>query len=518
VAIAIAGALAGVGLARAAAQVAPDVQPDSPAIARWFPDPSVRYGTPALTEGRTDFTSHDEAIAFVRALAARHPDRLAVRVLGRTPMGREMLLLLLTAPQAAGDSRPTVLVLGQQHGNEPAGGEAALALADQLAGPRAALLDRVNVLIVPRANPDGAAMLSRTTAEGIDVNRDHLLLHSPEARLLATVVREYRPHVVLDLHEFTVGDRWVRKFGVVQRYDALIQAATVGNLHAEIGRLAEREFVRPIQEALARAGQQMFTYHTTSQDPTDRVVSMGGVQPDTGRNVNGLRQAVSLLIETRGVGIGRQHYARRVHAHVLAALTAIERAGKLGATLVVAARDADAEISARACRDEAVVQAALRPSRQTMRFLDAKTGAERTVGVEWRSATPLAVERVRPRPCGYVLDARETGAAERLRALGVDVRTVSRPERWGVERYVVTSSQDGQRQDARGAIDDGANIRLLQVRLERGEESVPVGSFHISLAQPLASLVIAALEPDTQNSYAANQILNVESVRRLISR
>jgi hypothetical protein len=508
----------GAAVAGAGAQfVAFDTQPDSPAIARWFPDPGVRYPTPGLVEGRADFTSHDEALAFVRALAARHPDRVAVRVLGRSPGGREMPLVLLTAPRGATGRRPTVLVLGQQHGNEPAGGEAALALADELAGPRAALLEQANVLIVPRANPDGAAAFSRTSAEGIDINRDHLLLHSPEARLLAIVAREYRPHVVLDLHEFTVGDRWIRKFGAVQRYDALIQAATVGNLHPAIERIAEREFVRPIQAALARAGQDVFTYHTTSPDPADKVVSMGGVQPDTGRNANGLRQAVSLLIETRGVGIGRQHFTRRVHAHVLAALAAIERAGQLGARLLSETADADAETSALACRGEAVLEAGLRPSQQTMRFLDAKTGAERTLKIEWRAAAPLRIERSRARPCGYVLDARESTAAERLRALGVEVRTVGAGERLATERFVVTASHDGERQDARGAVEGGASIRVFEVRLEHAAEPVTAGSLHISLAQPLASLVIAALEPDTQNSYAANGLLDVRSVRRVVA-
>jgi len=38
------------------------------------------------------------------------------------------------------------------------------------------LLDRINVLIVPRANPDGGEAFVRDTAVRIDMNRDHLLL------------------------------------------------------------------------------------------------------------------------------------------------------------------------------------------------------------------------------------------------------------------------------------------------------------------------------------------------------
>lgn len=50
---------------------------------------------------------------------------------------------------------------------------------------------------------------------------------------------------------------------------------------------------------------------------------MGGVQPDTGRNVNGLKNTVSLLVETRGVGIGRAHIQRRVHTQVTAMTSAL---------------------------------------------------------------------------------------------------------------------------------------------------------------------------------------------------
>ena len=71
--------------------------------------------------------------------------------------------------------RPVIWLIGQQHGNEPAGGEAMLALASALAqGELAPLLAKVSVVIVPRANVDGAAADRRVLASGADPNRDHL--------------------------------------------------------------------------------------------------------------------------------------------------------------------------------------------------------------------------------------------------------------------------------------------------------------------------------------------------------
>ena len=210
--------------------------------------------------------------------------------------------------------RPTVLLVGQQHGDEPAGAEALIVIAQELAdGKLAALLDRIDVVILPRANPDGAAADKRVTAAGIDANRDHLLLRTPEAQAQAQLVREFNPTVVVDAHEFTVLGRYIDKFGAVQRFDGLIQYAMTANLPPFVTKASEEWFRKPMLQALGAQGLSHEWYYTTSADVADKKVSMGGVQPDTGRNVNGLRNIVSFLIETRGVGLGRAHLARRVH-------------------------------------------------------------------------------------------------------------------------------------------------------------------------------------------------------------
>jgi hypothetical protein len=504
---ALAGALAAGGI-RAGAQFDPArVTPEPPAVAARFPEPSVAYPTPAFAAGRTTLPSHDEAEAFVTAVAARAPQTVTVEHVGTSQQGRAMLLVTLAAPGGPSAARPSVLVLAQQHGNEPAGGEAALALVDRLAGDGSGLLDRVNVYVMPRANPDAAERFVRATASGADVNRDHLLLQTPEARAIAAVSRRVRPDVVLDLHEFTAGDRWVKKYGVVQHYDALLQPATVGNLEPSIAREAARHFLAPVRQRLTAEGLRVFTYHTTSPDPADRVVSAGGVQPDTGRNVNGLRQAVSLLIETRGVGVGRAHLARRVHTHVTAALTVVRQAAARGPRLVAVTRAADAAVAAGACAGMLTIAAEHTPVRMPMTFLDAVSGAERRIVVPWRSADTLRIVRARPRPCGYLIDAGETAAVERLRLLGVQVTPTAVERRWVVETYRIVAQSAGARQDARGAIDDGAPIAVLSVRRLRRQDSVAPGTWFVDLAQPLGTLTAAALEPDSQNSFAASGLL-----------
>mgnify|MGYP003694581765 CR=1 FL=1 len=208
-----------------------------------------------------------------------------------------------------------MLIIGQQHGNEPAGGEAALALAAELAdATRASILDQINVLIVPRANPDGAFHFVRGLKNGGDVNRDHLL----EARPKATRWGRYSSStgrtscsIVTSSASSCAGTKNSRP---CQGYDALIQYAdgvqSSARHHRSIRSSCSRQ---PLLRSARRRGIAdvvgITRLLTTS---TDRKVSMGGVVPDTGRNIAGLRNAVSFLIETRGVGIGRAHFKRRV--------------------------------------------------------------------------------------------------------------------------------------------------------------------------------------------------------------
>ncbi len=480
-----------------------------PEVAARYPNPVVSYKTPSLLAGRQDFASHDEVLTYVKQLASQSDNALRVELIGTSQQGRDIPLLLLSTPDGFQPSRPTVLILGQQHGNEPAGGEAALALAEQLVTVQRSLLNRVNVLIMPRANPDGAQNFVRATANGLDVNRDHLLLQTPEARAIAATALRFAPQVVMDLHEFTVGGRWLDKFAAYAKYDALLQAATVGNMNSTVADLALREFVGNARKALESQGQSVFWYHTSSTDPKDAVVSMGGVQPDTGRNVYGLRHAVSILIETRGVGLGRAHLTRRVHSHVVASLAVIQTAAERGPALQAAIRAAGEAMQANACQGELVISAQATPGRETLQFVDAKTGADRAVEVDWRSALTLSVNRSRSRPCGYWLAASQTEALGKLRALGVQLQAVSQERRMPVERYQVLTEKGGQRQDARGAIAASQAIREVTVATERLEKHLPVGSWYVPLNQPMGNLVAAALEPDSQNSYVANHVLEL---------
>ncbi len=504
--------------------------PYNDAVAARFPEPAVKYRTPAFEAGRSAWTSNAEIALWVRSLVRdgrAAPGSPTVRLLsvGHSQSGVPLDALLFTRTVEATPAallragRPTVLLLGQQHGDEPAGAEALLAIADELAqGSLSKLLEHINVVLLPRANPDGALAGSRFTAAGIDPNRDHLLLRTPEAQAMAQLAREFRPTVVIDLHEYAVVKPYLEKFGTLQRFDALVQYATVPNLPEFVTKAAEEWFRRPMLASLAAQGLSAEWFYTASNDPSDKKMTMGSVQPDTARNASGLRNAVSFLIETRGVGLGRMHFERRVHTHVVAIKSVLASAAQRAADLSQLRRFVDAEVAALACQGQAVVSATTTPSEYTLTMLDPITGADRKLNVGWDSGLVLEVRKSRSRPCGYWLGEAQIDAVLRLRALGVTVQQVQQN---GVVRGEVYNETSRELAAPRTDPRNGTTETVLRVEVDAVAALVDAaaGSYYVALDQPLANLALAALEPDSPSGYVAHRVvLDVKGVARVMAR
>lgn len=513
----------------AQAQGFPPPYPD--AVAARFPAPALRLEAPVFAPQREHFTTDDELAAQLSAVqrSAAPSARIELLSPGTSQQGTAIRALRFSREpvvSGAGSARPTVLLIGQQHGDEPAGAEALLLLARELASTvtgaadLAAVLEHVNVIVLPRANPDGAELARRVTSNGIDINRDHLLLRTPEAQALAALVQRYRPNVVVDAHEHTVVGRYLEKFNAVQRNDMLLQYAMVANLPEALGRASETWFRQPLLQALAEAGLSSEWYYTNPVTPGDLRLSMGGVQPDTSRNVQGLRHAISFLLESRGVGIGRLHLERRVHSQLVAMRSILRSAAAHADELIALQRAADAEVSAAACQGQVVVVAATTPTRRELLMLDPVTGADKAVPVQWDSALQLRALATRARPCGYWLAASATAAAQRLRALGLQVEVLSAPAELHAEAWVERTRLEMNRPDVRGTAADGeARMLRVEVDLLARKLSAPAGSFYVPLNQPLAHIAVAVFEPDTQNSWFANRLLpGLEVAMRVLQR
>nr|WP_228529887.1 M14 family metallocarboxypeptidase [Diaphorobacter caeni] len=501
--------------------------PYNPLVAARFPVPDVRYATPGLQPGRRAFTTNNELSDWLNQLAAVSAGRThaQVQTIGSSQNGVPLQALIITqaagtSPDALEDSkRPTIMLVGQQHGDEPAGSEALLIIARELTqGLLEPLLQRINVVIVPRANPDGADANQRVTSNGVDMNRDHLLLNTPEAQALAKLSNAYRPIAMIDAHEYTVVGRYLQKFNAVQKYDALLQHATAANMPEFVTKAATQWYLEPMRKSLQEQQLTADWYYTTSTDLSDRSLSMGGAQPDTGRNVNGLKNAVSLLVETRGVGMERNDIQRRVHAQVTAIGAALRTTSERASELQQVRSFVTREISSQACRGSVVIEAAQTPEKRDVTMLDPNTGADTTLNVDWNSSLHLRTLKTRPRPCGYWLSAQSSTAVERLQMLGVQIMRVAESGNVLADTYVENSRSTADRPDVRGTVAGGGPITRVSVTPTRSAIDIPEGSFYVPLNQAMANIAIAALEPDSQSSYFANHLIDhLDSVARIMT-
>lgn len=470
----------------------------APAVLAHYGDVPVTLDAPGLAAGRTDFTSQQELEDFVAALL-RSSRRIVTGSLGTSQQGRDIPYLMATAeglsdPAAiAALGRPIVWLIGLQHGNEPAGGEAMLAVASALArGELAALTDRITVVIVPRANPDGAAAFRRTTANGADPNRDHLLMLLPETQALHRLMGLLPPDVVLDCHEFTVANRWIAKFGALQAVDALLLSATHPMVEKEVARLADTVFRPRIEDALKAQGLSTFDYYTTGLDAADKTVSMGGNAPGAARNTFGLAHAVSFLIESRGVGLGRESFQRRVATHYLAAKAVLEtaaaRAAELRAAIEASRRTAAANAS------DIIVAHKLATHPLTLPLRDPASGEPKPTAVTFRDSRAATPTTVRSRPAGYLLLDASPAAVAALRLNSVTLCRVAQTAEIEADAFII-------RERAANVNRESINPdQAIKVEVSRKTVRVPEGASYVPTGQPAASLAELALEPDSPGS------------------
>lgn len=227
------------------------------------------------------------------------------------------------AAKLMGQDKPTVLYRAQMHGNEPAGGEAALAMIkwlDEDLGND--LLDKLNICVIPRQNPDGAHNYERTVMGGIDPNRDSLRLETPEITAYMQLCQWLEPEIIIDGHEYNAqvvnknladGDILV---GLGYTND---NTMTFRDISLEVSHL--------IFDAVAENGLG-YRYYSNYVNSANASIS---------RAYASQQGTLFFLLETRGIGCGLAAYPRRIATHIISTETilrfAAENADRIQSTV-----------------------------------------------------------------------------------------------------------------------------------------------------------------------------------------
>jgi hypothetical protein len=172
----------------------------------------------------------DEVEALCAAFAARWPDAVRSFVYGHSAEGRPMRAMLvsrtgaLTAQELRQRGIPLLMIQGGIHPGESDGKDAGFIALRELLGeasaaglqpPAADLLAQIAVLFVPAFNADGHERVGRwsrpnqngpevtgwrTTSQNINLNRDYTKAATPEMQAMLCLIDEWEPLICADLH------------------------------------------------------------------------------------------------------------------------------------------------------------------------------------------------------------------------------------------------------------------------------------------------------------------------------
>jgi hypothetical protein len=496
--------------------------------------------TPAEESRYSRYTQNGDIASFLSALdfASR---RMTVTSAGRTLAtedfpAADIFLAVITdegaaSPDQLDRAKPTILVVASQHGNEQSAKEAALRLCrDLAAGGLSPLLKVLNFLVIPQANPYGNLFDRRENEQGLDLNRDHVKLESPEVRAIHRVFRTWMPEVTLDLHE--KGDDY---------YRVSLGCVSNANISSRLEDFSRSVILADVEKSLEKDRVTFHEYLVTEEMGVNtaaganlRREDLAGREELTrysttdlndGRNSLGIYQTLSFIQEcasrhdlatleqrTRWQVLGVRSFSEAIAHHAADVLSLVrglraalvENAGKDGGVGEVALRMDYVRDESQPSLTLKKFEAVRSPVRGILK-VDKKAGepvlasdlapspwpreykVETDIVKNWfpRVAVSLSVGR----PLGYIIPAERRDVVECLLAHGVEVGVFTADASLEAEMYLA--------REVKPAPYD--YLPPDKIDVEKKEQTIIVrrGDYFVSCRQPGANLIPCLLEPQS---------------------
>lgn len=470
---------------------------------------------------RTDYretSRYDEVVALMEA-ADRASPLIHLTTFGTTNEGRRLPLAVVgrvadASPEAVRAAGKTVVYLqGNIHAGEVEGKEVLQVLLREVAaGAHGALLDSLVLLVAPIYNADGneridpmnrprqhgpvGGMGVRPNAQGLDLNRDHTKLESPEARGLVAMLTAYDPHVLVDLHTTN---------GTHHGYHLTYAPPLHPNTPAAIDRILRDEWLPEMTETLRReSGWRMYHYGNVppADDPATRGWYTYDHRPRFGTQYAGLRNRFAILSEAYSYLTFRDRvrvtddFVDATLAWASANATRIRRTTEAadaddvrGRPLALTARLRETGETAILMAD--VVEEASPVDGHVMLRQGDAVREERMP--EWLAFEAVEVETA---PAAYLLPPGADSLVARLRMHGIRVVPAETGAR-RVEAFRMDSTAVAEREF------QGHRERRMWGAWEPVTREIAPGTLMVPMDQPLARLAFTLLEPRSDDGFAA---------------
>lgn len=500
------------GASRALA-LTPDQAPDHP------------WATPGEKSGLKASPSYDETMAWLERLAGAAPEIELVSI-GRSWEGREIRMVVASSladksPAAlAADGRPIALIHAGIHSGEIDGKDAGMMLLRDMTtvGTRRELLDRVHLLFIPILSVDAHETASpygrinqrgpvetgwRSNSRNLNLNRDFTKLETPEIRALVETIRRWNPDLYVDLH---VTDGADFQYDITWGYNGphAWSPAIAGWLDRHLTPNAER--------ALEAAGHVPGPLFFVIDDAhLDRGLVDWTAPPRFSHGYGDARHLPTVLVENHSL----KPFDRRVLGTRVFLESVLSTLGEDYAELrsAVAADRASRRdplpLDWKMASDPAGSFRMLAiGSRQVASEISGGlvvqwTGEPITRTVPWLEMDEPKVTA--SRPAAYWIPPAWGEIAERLERHGIEVERTTQPRTLDVDLYRLSEArlvgQNATVADQANAVFEGRARVLATATAERRTESYPAGSFRVATDQPLGTLAMLLLEPDSPDSF-----------------
>jgi len=459
---------------------------------------------------------YDEVPVLCEAFANAYPSSVRCIDFGVSPEGRMMKALVvsttgaLDAATAHERGLPVVLVQGGIHAGEIDGKDAGFLALRQILDGEAAVgaLDNLVMVFVPVFSVDGHERFGawnrpnqrgpeemgwRTTAQNYNLNRDYVKADAPEMQAMLRLIEKWDPLVTVDLHA-TDGAKF--------EHDISIQVEPVhaGDMGLRAAGLALREGV--IEDLTAQGSLPLAFYPSFVESDNPASGFEDGVSPP--RFSTGyfqLRNRIAMLVETHSW----KEYPVRVAITRNAVVSVIEHVATHGRRWLQAAQAADTAAQALGGDPVALAYKAT-PQSRTIDFRGYEytrtpseiSGALMTHYDEGRPQTwklPLR-DNVQPSlvvnapKTGYIIPAAHAAwVGEKLSQHGIEFRVLAAAADVQIQEFIATTATPAaQSVEGHQRMSVSGDWTAARRDLAAGDLLVPV-------AQPLARLVMAILEP-----------------------
>ena len=472
----------------------------------------------------TETTSYEEVMALSKSLAELS-ENIHLTTFGYTNEGRALPLLVVGAPGASaaavlGTGKTRVYVQGNIHGGEVCGKEALLMLLRQYAmGRYPSWTDELVLLIAPIYNADGnervllrnrprqhgpiGGMGQRPNAQGLDLNRDHTKLDSPEARSLVRIMTEYDPHVAVDLHT-TNGTR--------HAYHLTYAPPLHPNTPTAIDGLLRRRWLPEVTRLIKeKHGWDYYYYGNAGGRGGGSGWRTFDHRPRFNNNYMGLRNRVAILSEAYAYASFEDRvlgslwfveeildYAEQNAAEIREIVEAADLQSVVGRELATRAEFSRSETEVRILMGE--VDEVLHPYTGETILLRRDISVP-TQMYEYGTFRPSEIETA---PEAYYVLPEGEVAIERLEAHGITVLRYTTERERLVQRFQIDSTRTNSNAF------QGRNERTVWGEWVSTTETLPVGTAYVSVNQPLGRLAFTLLEPRSDDGFISWAILDDE--------